>query len=55
MLILNKKREHNENNPQHYTLPLYGKVREVMAYDQVVLLKTLRCGEYAQTTVCKPE
>jgi len=32
-----------------------GKVREVMAYGQVVLLKTLRCGEYAQTTVCKPE
>jgi len=26
-----------------YTLPLYGQVRKVLAYDQVVMLKTLRC------------
>jgi hypothetical protein len=32
-----------QSQAKSYTLPLYGKVREVMAYDQVVLLKTLRC------------
>lgn len=26
-----------------YSVPLYGQVREVMAYDQVVMLKTWRC------------
>ena len=26
-----------------YQIPLYGRVREVLAYDQVVMLKSLRC------------
>ncbi|WP_139113760.1 transposase, partial [Acidithiobacillus thiooxidans] len=28
---------------QKYTAQLYGKAREIRAYDQVCLLKTLRC------------
>jgi SRSO17 transposase len=32
-----------QSQTQSYRVPLYGKVREVVAYDQVVMLKTLRC------------
>lgn len=32
-----------QSQTQSYRVPLYGKVREVLAYDQVVMLKTLRC------------
>jgi hypothetical protein len=32
-----------QSQAKNYVIPLYGKVREVVAYDQVVMLKTLRC------------
>lgn len=32
-----------QSQARSYTIPLYGELREVTAYDQMVMLKTLRC------------